>query len=379
MKIDVAKDTDHIDWFILLAVSGLMLFSIAFVYSASASFAEVKFGASDRMFWNHALRVVIGLGVILFFAKFDYRRFKNMSQGILLAAIGCLLLVFFIGTSAKGASRWIHLGPINFQPSEFAKFALVLHLSSLLAQKQKYIRDFKQGLLPLLLWTGGVCGLIALQPNFSTAFAIALISAALMFVGNVNSRHFAIMGGIGLAGAALFAVSAPYRMRRLMAYFGAAGGTNEATVINYQLNQALIAFGSGGITGVGPGQSQQRNWYLPEAYGDFIFSIVGEEYGYMGVFAVLVCFGIILWRGMLVARRAPDDFGYFLATGITFTLALYAFINAGVNSGILPTTGLPMPFISYGGTSVLFSAAAIGILLNISSKSGVYPRKKLSV
>lgn len=373
----MSKYTGHIDWLILLPVAGLMLFGVSFVYSASAAFAAVKTGSSETMFWNHALRILVGLVLIIVFSRIDYKIIKKYSYFGILAGIACLALVLLIGRDVKGASRWLDIGPFSFQPSELAKFALVAHLSVLIGSRDYSKLDFQSGMLPLLGWVAAVCGLIALQPNLSTASVIFLLSWLLMFIGNVKAKYLVRSALIGLALASVYAVSAPYRLRRILAFIGYGGGT-EAEVVNYQLKQALIAFGSGGLFGVGPGESIQREFFLPESYGDFIFSVVGEEYGFfLGVLPVLLAFAIITWRGMRIAKNAPDMFGTLLATGMTCTLALYGFINAGVTCGLLPTTGLPMPFISYGGTSVLFSASAVGILLNISAQSGVYPRKKI--
>lgn len=367
------QKTGHIDWIILLSAAGLMLFSVAFVYSASASFADVKFGSSEKLFWSHGIRVLVGLAVTILFAKIDYHVWQRYSKAILTIAVGFLVYVLIAGTTIKGATRWVDIGVINFQPSEFAKFALGIHLAAMLATRQDYIKNFRYGFLPLLFWICIVCGLIALQPNLSTASVIFLISMVVIFVGNANVLHLASIGTLGFMAAIAYGFSAEYRMNRIMAFFGE-NGSKAADAVNYQLQQALLAFGSGGIVGVGPGQSRQRDWFLPESYGDFIFSIVGEEYGYIGVLLILGAFSIILWRGIVTAHRAPDYFGRFLAAGITFTLGIYAFINAGVTCGLLPTTGLPMPFISYGGTAILFSAAALGILLNVSAHTGIYPK-----
>ncbi len=362
----------HIDWLILLPVAGLLMFSVAFVYSASSSFAAVKFGSSEQLFWNHAIRVLLGIVIMIGVAKVDYRFWERTSATVLLIAIGFLVLVLITGAEIKGASRWIHLGPINFQPSELAKYALVLHVAVLLSARRNSNRDWRSMVLPVLGWTLPVLVLIALQPNLSTTAVIFFIVLSMMFLGDVRTIHLAAIIGTGLAVGGLFAVSASYRMQRLLAFFGPANVEDGAT---YQLDQALIAFGNGGITGVGPGQSRQRDWFLPESYGDFIFSIVGEEYGYLGGTLLILCFVLIVWRGFTTARKAPDAFGRLLAGGITTTLGLYAFVNAGVTCGILPTTGLPMPFISYGGSSVFFSTIAVGILLNISSHAGVYKRR----
>jgi cell division protein FtsW len=361
---------------ILLSVLGMMFFSLAFVYSASASFADARTGSAETFFWSHAVRVMAGIVVMLVFSRIDYHWVERWSRPLLILAIGMLLYVLFEGTRMKGATRWIDLGVISFQPSEFAKFALVTHLAVMLADKRPYIDDFKFSFLPMMFWVAIVCGLVALQPNLSTAAVIFMIAMTLLFIGRVHLLQLGSIVLAGLGAAALYAVSAEYRMKRILSYISMHSdsvASNSAS--NYQLSQALLAFGSGRIFGVGPGQSHQR-LFVPEPFGDFIYSIIGEEYGFIGALALLATFGLIVWRGLLVARQAPDDIGRGLASGITIVIAVYAIINACVTTGLLPTTGLPMPFISYGGSSVLFSAAAVGVLLNISQHANVMPLAK---
>lgn len=363
----------HSDWFVLLSVLGLMFFSVAFVYSASAGFAGARTGSTETFFWSHLIRVTVGIGILLIVARVDYHWLEGWSKPLLVLAIGMLLYVLFEGERIKGATRWIDIGLISFQPSEFAKFALVMHLGVMLADKREYINDFKFALLPMLFWIGTIVALIALQPNLSTALVIATVAFGTLFIGRVRLLHLALVILPGLAAAALYAVSAEYRMRRLMGFFGMHAGESSAIEsAGYQLKQGLLAFGSGGIIGVGPGQSRQR-LFLPEPFGDFIFAIIGEEYGFIGAFLLLGVFGLIVWRGLLIARQAPDALGRTVAAGITLAIGLYAAINAGVTTGLLPTTGLPMPFVSYGGSSVLFSAVAVGVLLNISRQANVMP------
>jgi cell division protein FtsW len=245
----------------------------------------------------------------------------------------------------------------------------------MLNAKQAVIKDLEKGFVPLLVWIGATCALIAMQPNFSTMMVIFIIAFMMLFIGNTNVLHIITTGGIGLVFAGIYAVSADYRMQRLLSFFGMNDSTSAAQNENYQLDQALIALGNGGLTGLGPGQNRQSN-FLPEPYGDFIFSIIGEEYGFIGLVVILLVFAWVFYRGFKIAKNAPDNFGYFLSAGIVLTFAVYVFVNAGVNTGLLPTTGVPMPFISYGGTAVLFNAAAIGILLNVSAQSNVYLKKK---
>ena len=367
------NEKGRIDWFILIPVCALMLFGIAFVYSASAYKAEIFYGNSEMFFFKHGVRILLGIILILVFSNIDYHIWQKLSKKILTVAIIPLVLVFFIGSEMKGAHRWIDLGPVNFQPSEFAKFALVLHIATLLTVRKDVIKDFQLGLMPLLIWSGLVCGLIALQPNFSTAMVIFAISMILMFVGNTNLLHLGGLATGALVLASVYAVSATYRLQRLLAFFGMADSSGVVQE-SYQARQALIAIGNGGFFGVGPGQSQQSKLFLPESFGDYIFAIIAEEYGFFGVLLIILAFAFIFWRGMIIAKKSPDIFGYFLAIGILTTFAVYVFVSIGVNVGILPATGIPLPFISYGGTAIFFYAAAMGILLNISAQAGVYPK-----
>lgn len=366
----------HNDWFILLGVIGMMLFSVAFVYSASAGFADARTGSAETFFWSHLVRVAAGIGILLLFARLDYHWLESWSKPVLVLAIGMLVYVLFEGARIKGATRWIDLGLISFQPSEVAKFALVMHLGVMLADKREYLHDFKFAFLPMLLWILIVVALVALQPNLSTALVISTVGFGTLFIGRVRIVHLAAVILPGIAAAALYAVSAEYRMRRIMTFIGMHSGQESgADATGYQLHQGLLALGSGGLFGVGPGQSRQR-LFVPEPFGDFIYTIIGEEYGFVGAVLLLLVFGVIIWRGLLIARQAPDDLGRNVAAGITLAVGMYAVVNAGVTTGLLPTTGLPMPFVSYGGSSVLFSAAAVGVLLNISQQANVMPFQK---
>lgn len=368
----MSKVKGHIDWFILLPITFLMLLSLTFVYSASFPYAEYRDIPVDTLFFNHLWKVLAGIIVIIVVSKIDYHHYRKFSKPLLIFSIILLIAVLFAGETTKGATRWLNLGFIRLQPSELAKFAMVLHFASMLASKQKIIKSLEFGFLPFVIWTGIILTLIAFQPNLSTLLVIGLISMAMMFVGNVNLLHLISTGFIGLVSVVFYAISAEYRLDRIKAYFGIDETGNAASTISYQLDQALLAIGNGGWTGVGPGQSRQSHLFLPESYGDFIFSIIGEEIGFLGLLLILVIYGVIFWRGLSIAKKAPDNFGYFLAIGIIITFAFYVFVNAGVNTGILPTTGVPLPFLSYGGTAVLLYSVAIGILLNISAQAGVF-------
>ncbi len=280
-----------------------------------------------------------------------------------------LVVTLGLGVVVKGAARWLRLGGIGFQPSEFARFALLFHLCVLFADKGERMRDFRKGFLPAMIWISSVTVLVLLQPNFSTGAMAFLTGLVLLFMARVRISHIALTLGTLVPLLLLYMISAPYRMERILSYAG--GGSGHA---NYQLLQGIVGFGNGGIFGVGPGLSRQRDLFLPESYGDFVFSIVAEEYGFIGTICLMALFGVIMLRGMKIAKYARDDFGRFLAAGITVSITLYALVNAAVTLGLLPTTGLPMPFVSYGGSAMLFSCMAIGVLLNISTQTDLHPR-----
>jgi cell division protein FtsW len=349
-----------LDWALLLVVVGLLLFSLALVYSASAAVGVWKFGSSQYFLERHAVRVGLSIVLLLVCAWVDYRHWQRLSGLLLWIGIGLLLLVLVLGEPVKGAARWLQIGPLRFQPSEYIKFALLLHMARLLAQEPAARRppSAKRPLLWLLL----CCALIAAQPNASVAVLLALVGMLLLLSGGVRWTTLSGVALLGVLALGVYLVAAPYRMARLASFF-------EGETLPYQARQALLAFGHGGILGVGPGQSVQRELFLPEAYGDFVFAIVGEEYGIVGTTVVILAFAVLLWRGMHVAQRAPDAFGFLLALGITATFGLYAVVHMAVTTGLLPVTGIPLPFVSYGGSSIFFSAAAAGVLLNIGRQA----------
>lgn len=365
--------TGHIDLYVFLSVLALMLFSVGVVYSASVSISGARHdGDYNYLFRSHSIRVILGVAALFVGMFVDYHLYRHISKILLLVALAFLGYTLVGGTVVKGAQRWVSLGPLSFQPSEFAKFALMIHLAVLLDAKQKYIDKFRDGFMPLLIWIAAVVGLVFLQPNFSTGSIILGISFMLLFVGRVNLKHLFGVAAAGIPIVLVYAVSATYRWNRIMAHF--TGDDGGASAGNYQVEQAIIGLGSGGLFGVGMGMSKQRELFLPESYTDFIFAIVGEEYGFVGAILVMALFAIVMVRGMKIAKRATDDLGRFLAVGITCTITVYAIVNAMVTTGLLPTTGLPMPLLSYGGTTIIFTAYALGILINISMYTRIRPR-----
>jgi cell division protein FtsW len=365
---------NHIDFATLVAVLALMLLSLGIVYSASSSKAFQKTQNSETTLVDHTARVAVGMAALFVAMRFDYHRFRKLTKPALIASIGVLIITPIIGAFAGGAVRWIKLGALNVQPSEFAKYALLFHICVLLTAKGDLIRDFKRGFVPMLIWIGVVCALVILQPNYSMAMMIIALSMTLLFVGGARMKHLALVAAPAVPLMIGVLILAPYRVKRITDYFEALLGNFDKNTLSYQLLQSLIAFGRGGIFGVGPGESKQRDLFLPEAHTDMVYSIIGEEYGFIGATFFLLLFLLILFRGYKIARYAPDEFGRNLAIAVTSTITLYALVNAGVALGLLPTTGLPMPFVSFGGSSMVFTAAAVGVLLNISSQTDLHPR-----
>jgi cell division protein FtsW len=362
-----------VDRAVVAAVLVLAAAGVAAVYSAIAYLAETRAGGdTERLLMGHVMRLALALGAAGLFSLIDYRRLARLSKAALIGSIGLLAAVQVVGVSSGGAQRWLELGPVTFQPSDFARLALILHLAVLLSRKQPYVREFERAYVPLALWAGATILLIGLE-NLSRAAMLSATVAAMMFVGRVRLLH---LGGTALTGlglACLLLMASPQRAARVEAFVGLKifPNTDSTAVFDaqdegYQAQQARIAFALGGITGVGPGHSTQRD-FLPAAHNDFILAIIAEEYGLIGATVLLLMFVSLLLRGYLrVARGAPDPLGLLLAVGLTTAIVMEGFANAAVASGLFPVTGLPMPFVSYGGSSMLTTGIMVGMLLNIS-------------
>lgn len=356
-----------IDWILFFAVTILMIFSISAVYSSSAFYAEWKFGEYDVFFWNHIRNVFLSFFLMIIFSMIDYKIWFKLSNVLLYVSLIFLALTLFISIPIKGAARWIDLGLINFQPSEFAKLALIIYISKILSERNELKDEFVFVPLPIFIWSSLICFLIALQPNFSNALILLLISLVLLFVGRIKLKYISRFALIIVLFGITYGLSESYRYKRITEYFEFLT-TDIPSDVTYQTNQALIAIGNGGLYGLGPGKTQQGRLFLPESYGDFIFSIIGEEYGFIGLFTILVIILIILVRILRIAKGSKDLFAFYYSSGTLTIIAFYSLINAFVNIGFLPTTGLPMPFISYGGSSIVVYCISIGILQNIYIK-----------
>ncbi len=372
----MAAEKNHIDRIALFVVLILMVASTVVVYSASSTWALQKMQSASGLVNKHITKILIGLVVMFFAINIDYKKYKPLTKWVLIASIMLLVFTRLTGGEVKGAARWLSFGGFSLQPSEIAKFALLFHLALLLSNKREKLADFKAGFVPLLIWIGSVVVLVMLQPNFSTGAMIFMLGMMLIYIGGARMKHVLLSLSALIPALLVYMVSAPYRMKRILSFVGFGSDETVTSTANYQLLQGIIGFGNGGIFGVGMGMSKQRDLFLPESYGDFIFSIVGEEYGLIGTLIFMVLYLTILLRGLKIAKYAPDDFGKYLAIGITSTISLYAIANALVTLGLAPTTGVPMPFVSYGGTAIIFSSFAVGVLLNISAQTDLHPRER---
>jgi cell division protein FtsW len=367
---------NHIDMWLLIVVLALMVVSLGVVYSASAEWSFKRYDTQSHYLDLHAIKILLSIAALFIGLSIPYGMYRKLTKPVLMVAVAFLLITLVLGGETKGAVRWLRFGGLGFQPSEFAKFALLFHISLLLATKGGTIRDFKKGFVPILIWIGLVVGLVLAQPNLSTGMMLFALTLILLFVGRVRITH--LMGTALVAVCLLtiyilvmaYVLKRPYQLQRIMHFVH--GDPNGKQ--NYQLWQGIIGFGNGGLFGVGPGESRQRDLFLPESYNDFVYAIVGEEYGLLGTVLVMGAFLFVLLRGFRIAKYAKDDFARFLAIAISSTITLYALVNASVALGLLPTTGLPMPFISYGGSSLMLSAFSIGVLLNISAHTDLHPR-----
>jgi len=342
---------------------GLMMLGLVVVMSASSTYSVFRFDSVFYLFNSHLFKVFIGIGAIIVFAFIPYEYYRSLSKPAIIAITILLIVTLFIAPDIKGAGRWLNLGLVSIQPADIARLFLIIHLSVLLEDKANVLENYRHGFLYLFVWIIIISGLIMLQPNISNGVMLIMIALILIYVGGAKFKH--ILASMLISGivVGLAALIFPHSRARIFSYIDSVMNGGD---LNFQVKQALYSLGSGGIFGVGIGNSMQSNLFLPEAYGDFIFAILGEELGLIGSIIVLLAFMVLFVSGILVAKKAKDKFGQLLAFGITISIILYAFVNVAVTTGILPTTGLPLPFISYGGTSLIFLCISIGILINIA-------------
>lgn len=354
------------DFLFLFPVVFLLGIGMVMVYSASSAIALKKMGTDTFFLKKQSLFCGLGIGVMLFCRWIPLRLVYWATYPLLLTALGLLVAVQVpgLGLEAGGAVRWLRIGPLSFQPAEFARLALLIYLAYSISRKGERVALFSIGFLPHFMVMAGFVWLIMLQPDFGSAIILFAITWLMLFVGGIPLKHLLLTLISAVPVAYMFLTTSSYRMKRILSFWDPWQYAQDA---GYQAIHSLMAFGTGGLWGVGLGKGYQKLFYLPEPHTDFIFSVIGEELGLLGVTGVVLCFGIIVWNGVRVALAAQEPFQSLLAMGLTAAIGFQVCMNMGVALALLPTKGLTLPFISYGGTSLIMNMAAIGLLMNIAA------------
>jgi len=367
-SIEIKKT--HFDLWLLVLTIVLVTLGVTMVYSSSAVLAHERFGDSYYYLKRMLFFALIGFGLMIAAMRIPYRIYCKLAYPILLGSLALCVLVFVpgIGRTIGGATRWLRFGPFAFQPSELAKVALVLFLAYSLQKKADRIRSFRVGIIPHLIIMAVVAGAILMQRDFGSAIMIAVVTWLMLFAAGARLAYLFGMAAFVLPFAYIFLSGEGYRRRRILAFLNPWSDQYGA---GFQIIQSFVAFNEGGWFGKGLGQGQQKLFYLPEAHTDFIFSVLGEELGLVGVIVVITLFALFCYRGLRIALNAPDLYGRYVAIGATVLVCLSSVFNIAVVMGLLPTKGMTLPFISYGGSSLIVSLFVVGILLNVSSYRGV--------
>jgi cell division protein FtsW len=365
-KSELAGNSHH-DFALLASTLVLVSLGLTMVFISSTVMANAQYQDPYFFVKRQSVYALLGVGALVLGRTTDYHVYKRYAYWVLLAALIGLVLVFVphIGAKVRGSARWLRLGPVTLQPSEFAKLAMVIFLAYSLSRKQEKMKYFAIGFLPHILIAGVFIALILKEPDFGTSLTLAGIVFIMLLVGGTRFTYIFLSFCLAVPMAVVMVLRDPKKFSRILSFLDP---WKYGQDVGYQLKQSLLAIGSGGLWGMGPGQSRAKLFYLPDAHTDFILSIFSEELGFVGVLLIISLFTLLVYRGLLVSMRAPDAFGSYLALGLTLLIALPACINMGVVSGILPTKGLSLPFLSYGGSSLLVNLLAVGILLNISSQ-----------
>ena len=355
------------DKILLIAVIIISLFGVLMIYSSSYVWAEYKFNDPYKYLKSQLIFLIIGYIIMFIISNFNYKNYKKLSNIIFGICFLMLILVLIpgIGTVRNGSRSWFGIGGFGIQPSEFTKLGLIIFTAKYLDNNRSELKDIKKGVLPILTTLIIVFGLIMLEPDFGTGVVIVMTIIVLLFVSGVKMNFFIKIGIVGLIGVIILILIAPYRLERIISFINP---WTDPLGSGFQIIQSLYAIGPGGLLGLGFGNSIQKHFYLPEPQTDFIFSIISEEFGFMGVLIVASLFITIIYRGFKIAMNCEDIFGKYLSFGITFGLAFQTILNLMVVVGLIPVTGVTLPFLSYGGSSLLISLTSIGILLNIGKK-----------
>ena len=358
----------HIDYPLLISVLIISIFGIIMIYSASSIWAEFKYQDAFKYVRQQAIFFIVGIFIMLFCSKINLNFIKKKANLILIGCFILLILVLIpgIGSIRNGSRSWFGIGGFGIQPSEFAKLGLIIYTAKYLEKNNKYMQDVKKGALPIFIVIGVFFLLIMLEPDFGTAMVIALTFIALIFISGLKISFFVKVGVLGLAGIVALIIAAPYRMARIISFLNP---WSDPLGSGYQIIQSLYAIGPGGLLGQGFLKSRQKHFYLPEPQTDFIFSIISEEFGFLGVIIVCSFFFFIFYRMLKIALSSNDLFKKYLVFGLAFGIFIQAALNLAVVVGLIPVTGVTLPFFSYGGSSLLISMICIGLVLNVSREN----------
>ena len=350
---------------LLISVILISLFGIIMIYSSSYVWAEYKYNDPYKYLKNQGLFFIIGIILMNIVSKVDYKKYFKYANKILLVCIILLILVLIpgIGTIRNGSRSWFGIGSFGIQPSEFAKLGLIIFVSKYLSNNPNSMKNFKKGILPILLITIGIFGIIMLQPDFGTGTILVMTIIGILFIAGLDIKIFLKFGIVGIVGIVGLIIIAPYRLKRILSFLDP---WSDPLGSGFQIIQSLYSIGPGGLFGLGFGNSIQKHFYLPEPQTDFIFSIISEEFGFMGILIISILFITIFYSCLKISMKCNDLFGKFLSFGITFGLIFQSILNLSVVVGLIPVTGVTLPFLSYGGSSLLITMISIGIILNIS-------------
>lgn len=369
-----AKKRVPMDHTLLIVTMVLALVGLVMVFSASAVVAGNRFHDSGYFLKRQLAWLTFGFVLLHVASRVDYVWWKRLSVPLLglMALLLVMVLVPSLGVAAKGARRWLRLGPISIQPAEMVKLVAVIYLAAYLTKKEDLITSFSSGLLPVLFVIGLLSGLVLLEPDLGTVVVIGLVTIGLLFLGGAQVKHLLGLGLCAVPVVLVLVLGSSYRRQRLLTFLAP---WKDASNAGFQITQSFLAFGSGGPFGVGLGEGKQKLFFLPEAHTDFVLALVGEELGLVGTGAIILLFALFVVRGFQIAARARMPFGRYLGIGITLLIGGQALVNAAVATGMLPTKGLTLPFVSYGGSSLVISLLAVGILLNISRDRQAGPQE----
>ena len=355
----------RIDLILFICIFVLSIFGLVMIYSASYVWASFRFNNPYKFVITQGIFLIVGYFIMYFTLKVPYIKYLEKSNIIFLFCFVLLILVLIpgIGSVRNGSRSWFGIGPLGIQPSEFTKLAMIIFTSKYLTYNSNCVKDIKHGVLPILIILFLVFGLIMLQPDFGTGVIIVVSIIALLFVSGVDMSFFVKLGFLGILGVVGLIITAPYRLKRIVSFVNP---WSDPLGSGFQIIQSLYAIGPGGLLGMGFGKSIQKHFYLPEPQTDFIFSIISEEFGFMGILIVSFLFIVIIYRGFRISRKCENFFGKYLSFGISFQFAFQTLLNLMVVVGLIPVTGVTLPFLSYGGSSLLITILSMSILLNIS-------------